>query len=91
MRTITQIKLIGPHRLAIVFDDGRSGVWQANPADYTKNMAKPLADPAFFARACIIPQFGGLEWPNGYDASPDWIFLQIEAAGMLDDTHEAAE
>lgn len=90
MRTIKHVKSVGPHRLHVIFDDGASGVWRVDPVDHAINMAKPLSDSSLFARALVIPDFGGLDWPNGFDASPDWIYMQIEQAGLLD-PHQAAK
>jgi hypothetical protein len=52
-------------------------------------MALPLHDPSFFARASI--EDGALVWPNGWDASADFVLAEIKAAGTLQPGMAAAE
>ena len=44
-------------------------------------MAEPLRDEAYFAR--VFLQFGAPTWPNGLDMCPDWLRLEMEAAGEV--------
>ena len=81
------IKLIRvePDADAIVrlsFSDGATARWSA--ADYVARdtvMTRPLADPAFFARAFL--ESGALAWPNGFELSADALYRRLDAAGAL--------
>lgn len=81
------IKLIRiePDADAIVrlsFSDGATAGWSA--ADYIARgtvMTRPLADPAFFARAFL--ESGALAWPNGFELSADALYRRLDAAGAL--------
>ncbi|MCP3734814.1 DUF2442 domain-containing protein [Sphingomonas sp. RP10(2022)] len=44
-------------------------------------MTRPLADPAFFARAFI--EAGALAWPNGFELSADSLYRRLDEAGAL--------
>ena len=44
-------------------------------------MTRPLADPAYFARAFI--EAGALAWPNGFELSADALHRRLAANGAL--------
>lgn len=35
---------------------------------------EPLREPSFFARAHVNPETGTIEWPNGADFAPEFLF-----------------
>jgi len=51
------------------------------------SMLEPLRDEAHFAR--VFLEFGAPTWPNGFDIAPEWLRLEMAAAGEL--TRVAAE
>ena len=64
------------------FSDGATARWSA--AEYIARdtvMTRPLADPAFFARAFI--ESVALAWPNGFELSADALHQRLEASGAL--------
>lgn len=64
------------------FSEGATARWSA--ADYIARdtvMTRPLADPAFFARAFL--ESGALAWPNGFELSADALYRRLDAAGAL--------
>ena len=66
----------------LLFSDGATARWSA--ADYIARdtvMTRPLADPAFFARAFL--ESGALAWPNGFELSADALYRRLDAAGAL--------
>ena len=52
-------------------------------------MAQPLHDASFFARVSI--EHGALVWPNGWDASADFVQEEMRRAGTLEGKMAAAE
>ena len=44
-------------------------------------MTRPLADPAYFARAFI--ESGALAWANGFELSADSLHKRLAASGAL--------
>ena len=62
--------------LQLVFSDGTRARWFA--ADLIARdtvMTRPLADPAYFARAFI--ERGALAWPNGFELSADSLHSRL--------------
>jgi hypothetical protein len=77
------------HALTVWFDDGALGVWRSAILDRHGPMALPLHDPAFFARCTA--EDGGLVWPNGWDASADFVREEMRRSGSLVSAVAAAE
>ena len=82
MIKIAKIKSLGGYRLRATFSDGMAGDFDFSTIVQSSGpMVEPLRDPAYFARAFL--EDGALTWPNGYDAAPEWLRREIEAAGPL--------
>ena len=82
MIKLVQIKPDGDATLWLNFSDGATARWSA--ADYIARdtvMTRPLADPAYFARAFI--EAGALAWPNGLELSADALHRRLDAEGAL--------
>jgi hypothetical protein len=81
------IKLIaiapdGQGGLELTFNDGSHGVWSAaGLIGRDTVLTRPLADPAYFARAFI--EAGALAWPNGLELAPWTLQEQLRDAGLL--------
>lgn len=68
MLKLIQIRPEADATLRLAFSDGSTARWSA--ADLIARdtvMTRPLADPAYFARAFI--EAGALAWPNGFELS----------------------
>jgi hypothetical protein len=82
MVEVTKLKYLGGYRLHVTFSDGTAG-----EHDFTALVARdgpmgePLRDPAYFA--LVFLDYGAPTWPNGFDMCPDWLRLEIDAAGGL--------
>ena len=82
MTRLAQIGLEADATIWLTFSDGSTARWSA--ADLITRdtvMTRPLADPAFFARAFI--EAGALAWPNGLELSADALHRRLDAAGTL--------
>jgi Protein of unknown function (DUF2442) len=81
------IKLIaiaarGACQLELTFSDGSHGPWSAAGLIARDTvLTRPLADPAYFARAFI--EAGALAWPNGLELSPWSLQDELREAGAL--------
>jgi hypothetical protein len=81
------IKLVAikPHkdaRLELTFSDGSHGMWSAAEIIARDTiLTRPLADPAYFARAFI--EAGALAWPNGLELAPWTLQQELRDAGQL--------
>ncbi len=76
IRTVTALP---DCRLALSFQDGRSGIVDCSAIKTSPNpgIYAELADPDFFTQVRI--DLGALSWPNGADLDPSW--LHDELAG----------
>ena len=88
MIDVASAKPLGGYRLRVAFSDGSVGVHDfSSTAARDGEMARPLKDPAFFAR--VFVELGALTWPNGFDFDPIALHDRMAAAGEL--AREAAE
>ena len=71
---VSSCRHLGDDRLWVGFGDGREGVvrW-TDPAPGP--MTAPLRDVAFFAQARLNEESGALEWPNGFDCAPEYLYF----------------
>ena len=82
MIKLTRLAVQGDTTLLLTFSDGTAAHWSA--ADLIARdtvMTRPLADPAYFARAFI--EGGALAWPNGFELSADALHQRLEADNAL--------
>ena len=85
---VVEIEVVRPFCVRVVFRDGASGIHDCS-RDIVGNgpIELPLQDPNYFAR--VFLDHGAPTWPNGFDMCPDWLKMEMTAAGEL--TREAAE
>jgi hypothetical protein len=82
MIKLVQIKPEGDATLWLSFSDGTNARWSASELIARDTvMTRPLADPAYFARAFI--ESGALAWPNGFELSADALHRRLDASGAL--------
>ncbi|MGU3391661.1 DUF2442 domain-containing protein [Sphingomonas sp. M1A8_2b] len=86
MIKLVRVTVEGDDALQLVFSDGAAALWSA--ADLIARgtvMTRPLADPAYFARAFI--ESGALAWPNGFELSADSLHRRL---GLTDEQAPSA-
>jgi len=83
MIKITSIEARGDFRLRLRFSDGSEGErdFSALVGEHG-SLAKPLRDPAYFARA-FTEDGSGLAWPNGLDLDAQALHDEMQKAGEL--------
>ena len=69
---VTALELVGPHSLALRFNDGASRRVDLLP-ELEGPIFEPLRDPAYFSRVAFDPVAGTVVWPNGADFAPDFL------------------
>lgn len=67
MIKLVSIRPPGATALDLTFNDGSSGRWSAPLIARDTELTRPLADPAYFARAFF--EAGALAWPKGLELS----------------------
>lgn len=84
MIKLTSIARTGEDELELGFSDGSRGRWSAAELiARDTELTRPLADPAYFARAFI--EAGALAWPNGLELSAPSLHRRLDEAGLLRD------
>ena len=82
MIELVRIEPAGERALKLTFSDGSHGRWTADAEIALDTvMTRPLADPAYFARAFI--DAGALAWPNGLEFAAHSLHAHMEEAGVL--------
>ncbi len=82
MIKLLEVTADGPATLRLAFSDGSSARWSADDLIARDTvMTRPLADPAFFARAFI--EGGQLAWPNGFELSAASLHRRLAEQGAL--------
>ena len=75
IHTITQVRVVGPWALHLVFGDGTERVIDLGPV-LVGELYGPLRDVALFNQVRVDPEVHTIVWPNGADFDPatlhDW-------------------
>jgi hypothetical protein len=70
---VTSVSYITAYRLRIQFSDGI-----VKDVDLSKELHgevfEPLKDPEFFKRVAVNPETNTIEWPNGADFAPEFLY-----------------
>lgn len=71
--TVTEVRLLGGHRLRVAFVDGCTGSVDLAPLFQRRlgPMTEPFRDPVFFGRVSIDAESEVVAWPNGFDICSD--------------------
>ena len=72
---ITDVAVLGPHKLRLTFADGTIGDVEFGDDDWP-GVLEPLGDPDYFAQVRVDPDSGTIAWPNGVDLAPEPLYEQ---------------
>jgi hypothetical protein len=79
---VLRLKALDGHRLWLRFSDGSEGVRGfADVIAAGGPMVEPLKSQNYFARAFV--EMGAPIWPNGFDADPINLYMELRDAGAL--------
>ena len=70
-------KPLGGSRLHLQFDDGVEGQIDVRSTGPLRGVFAPLADPEYFARVTVNPDFGTVCWPNGADIDTEILYSGV--------------
>ena len=76
MKKVITVKPIEGKKVAVVFSDGMSGVFDVAPY-IQSDFFKRLEDEAYFKQVRLF--FSGIGWPEGQDLGPDTIDADLKA------------
>ena len=72
---VTQVEVIGRHRLRLTFEDGTVGDVSYEGREW-EGVLKPLSGPQMFAEVTVDEQMGTIAWPNGIDLAPEALYAE---------------
>lgn len=70
---VTEVEVVGDHRLRVGFEDGREGEVDFSGREW-RGVFEPLADPRYFGRVALDRELGTIAWPNGADIAPETLY-----------------
>ncbi len=70
---VTNVRYLDHYRLELRFDDGYVGVVNLADELYGEVFA-PLRELARFRQVYVNPETGTIEWPNGADFAPEFLY-----------------
>ena len=71
MHRVTEVHCVDDHSLALVFDDGASGVVDVEQLTRFEGLYGPLRNSTVFLAARLDEHRGTVHWPNGADLDPE--------------------
>lgn len=70
---VEDVHYLGDYQLRVTFDDGVTKV--VNLKDELHGQVfEPLRDQALFRQARVNPETRTIEWPNGADLAPEFLY-----------------
>ena len=72
---IKEAKALEDYRVAVVFDNGESGIFDCKPY-FDMGYYKPLKDASLFK--CVRVSYGWLNWPGDLDIGADDVWAEAE-------------
>jgi len=70
---VTKVTHLGGYKLRLVFDNG--AVKDVNLEDELYGpVFEPLRDVEFFKKVAVNPDTNTIEWPNGADLAPEFLY-----------------
>ncbi len=73
---VTQVEVVGDHRLRLGFEDGIKGEVDFSTLDWD-GVFEPLRDPSYFGRVELDRELGTIVWPNGADIAPETLHIRV--------------
>ncbi len=79
MQDIVEVKYVSGFVLWLRFEDGTAGEIDLG-SELHGSVFEPLHDPNYFARVRVNPDTGTIEWPNGADFAPEFLYEMVHVA-----------
>lgn len=78
LHDVVEVRVAGPHRLWIRFDDGTAGeIDIAKLIGDFRGVFAPLRDQEEFAKVQVQPEWGTIYWPSGADIDPVVLYCAV--------------
>jgi len=73
MHIVKRAAYLGQHKMAVTFENDVVKIVDMAP-HLAGEVFEKLKSPSAFAGFVVNPDTNTLEWPNGADVSPDWLY-----------------
>lgn len=73
---VTQVEVVGKHRLHLCFEDGCEGEIDFSPLTW-RGVFEALRDPSYFEQVRLDRELGTIVWPNGADIAPETLRARV--------------
>jgi hypothetical protein len=70
---VNRVEYLGGYRLLVGFDNGAAREVDLS-GELNGQVFEPLRDPEFFVQVAVNPETRTIEWPNGADFAPEYLF-----------------
>lgn len=70
---ITSVNYLSEYKVRVIFDDGVTKDIDLSQELYGE-VFEPLKDKSFFRQVTINPETNTIEWPNGADFAPEFLY-----------------
>ena len=79
MQDVIEVKYVRGHTIWLRFEDGTEGEIDL-ASELHGPVFEPLQDQSYFARVRVNPDTGTIEWPNGADLAPEFLYEMVHVA-----------
>ena len=70
---VTSAKYLSEYRVRVIFNDGVTKDVDLSQELYGE-VFEPLKDKTFFRQVAVNPETNTIEWPNGADFAPEFLY-----------------
>ena len=77
MQDVVDARYRGGHSVWLRFEDGTEGEVDLS-SELDGPVFEPLRDPSYFARLRLNGDTGTIEWPNGADFAPEFLYEKVQ-------------
>ena len=76
MEDVIEVRYVSGYGIWLRFEDGTEGEIDLS-SEIHGPVFEPLRDAAYFARVRVNPDTGTIEWPNGADLAPEFLYSKV--------------
>jgi Protein of unknown function (DUF2442) len=79
MEDVIEVRYVSGYTVWIRFEDGTEGEVDLS-TELHGPVFEPLRESTYFARVRVNPDTGTIEWPNGADLAPEFLYSKVHVA-----------
>ena len=76
MQDVIEVRYVDGYTVWLRFEDGTQGEVDL-ASELHGPVFEPLQDSTYFARVRVNPDTGTIEWPNGADLAPEFLYEMV--------------